>query len=273
MRRGCWWLLTVGVLGCQRDPMVGVDAYRVAQFVSSEFTRVANDPWSSGLRRQSLAMSGLTTSTGGLWVESCRADSSGTTTLNEAGIPLDLVLTFPEGRCGTATFGPSTMTGGIRITALDGAVGARVTYLSLTHRITLSLSRVETRVDGVVELRALDDSTIRVSRQLVEVEASDFTVSTTTTRTNSLTIEGVPRFRQRPFVEQLAARTRITVGGAVEMARTGAASDTIRVAMRTVVPLEPDATCVSGFKSGEVTGTVTGTLAGVATLRYSCGTR
>lgn len=107
----------------------------------------------------------------------------------------------------------------------------------------------------------------------MEVEASDFTVSTTTTRTNSLTIEGVHRFRQRPFVEQLAARTRITVGGAVEMARTGAASDTIRVAMRTVVPLEPDATCVSGFKSGEVTGTVTGTLAGVATLRYSCGTR
>lgn len=271
MRTGRMVLLTVGVMACQRDPMAGVDAYRVGQFVSHEFTRIANDPWSSGLRRQSLATSGLTTSTGGLWVDSCRADSSGTAMQNAAGIPMDLVLTFPEGRCGTTTFSTSSLTGGIRITALDGGVGARVTYLGLTYRIKLSLSQVETRVDGAVELRAVNDSTIRVSRQLVEVEASDFAVRTTTTRMNTLTIEGVHPFRQpRPFVEQMAARTRLTVGGAVEMARSGAASDTIRVALRTVVPLEPDTGCGSGFRKGEVAGTVTGTLAGVATLRFAC---
>jgi hypothetical protein len=74
----------------------------------------------------------------------CVPDSTGVWELNEHGVPRDLTLTYPPGRC-TTNVGPfiERYHGVIRIQDPGGGALARITYTGLTRRLSGTASATE----------------------------------------------------------------------------------------------------------------------------------
>lgn len=94
----------------------------------------------------------------------CRADSTGVAQTNAAGVPRDLTLSWPAGRCDQTVNQTiaQTFSGSVRLQDLGGPFAALITYTDVRSSITALGSGTRFVVDGSVETRALSATTGRI---------------------------------------------------------------------------------------------------------------
>lgn len=201
----------------------------------------------------------------------CNADSSGSRTVNDAGVPKALVLTFPTGRCSLGPIITSTLDGEIRIEDLGGPFAARVTHTRLRHALSATLGGVQNTLDGIVELRASDANSIQVSQHSVERQVTTGTgQNLTLTRIRNLTAV-ISDTGGHANSGHLIVPTDIRVAGSVDLVYGGAHAESLHVEISTLVPLAWGGFgCLGTFRTGRLHAVVTGTRRGVVDVPYGC---
>jgi hypothetical protein len=96
----------------------------------------------------------------------CQPTLSGSDALNAAGIARDQRRTY---LCETTSPGPTSRRGSIHVQAIGEAYAARITYDGLRSIIILPTGGVESRLDGIVEVRAIDERTLEIGEEVTEV--------------------------------------------------------------------------------------------------------
>jgi hypothetical protein len=204
----------------------------------------------------------------------CRADSTGSGQANAAGVPQDLTLTWPADRCVSGSgLVARNITGSVRLQDLGGRYAARVTYADYDYTVTFGGGNSRQRVNGVAEIRAVDDTTGRVTLQTTEsVEVVGGGGVIETTRAKALAIgfvdaAGVPR---PPF--SVGFPNRLTYDGTMSVVtKSPVRDDSVFLRITTPVAMEPDVGCfLSGYRAGEISAQVTGRVRTTVTLRYRC---
>lgn len=204
----------------------------------------------------------------------CTPDSTGVSTTNAAGVPVDLTLTYSAGRCIQELGAVARATSGsIRIQDLGGRYAARVTYTNFVSGFTTAGIGTRTTVNGAVEIRGLSPTTGKIEQRYTDVqELGNATSSSRTTRIRNLDItftdtSGVPASRFTLF----GLPTRLSYAGSLSVRSERTRVDSMRMDITTPVELQPDLQCtLSGYRAGEIRAEVTGSAKVSTGLRYSC---
>ncbi len=224
--------------------------------------------WVSGTGN--LLRFGLNSTTGVLLALPCAADTTGVKTVNAAGVPGDVTLTYPPGRCDASSgLVRYSVTGSARIQHLADPYTFRVTYTDLEVEAATSTTRTLARVNGRVEVRATNDSTLRIDRQLVERNAFAAGGATTTRYLDFTTVLVDPN-GVVPRGGQVLNPRRISYDGPFSVVVAGAGTDSARIDLTTLASFVPDGNCSGGFSAGQVLGIASGTVNGSANVTYSC---
>ncbi len=195
---------------------------------------------------------------------------SGSADSNGNGIPDDLTHVFTEANCPTVDH---SVRGEVRIQDLGGPWSVRVTYNQVNSTLAGTSFALERVVDGVLELRQTSDTSVQVTNNTSAAEriiggiANDIV-----RRTHNVTlIQYGSVVRNANGISQPLPR-RVSVSGAI--VRTGTvitASDTLRMAINTTVPLsQTQPACVGFFTTGELDVRVTGSFTSTVGIRFSC---
>ncbi len=204
---------------------------------------------------------------------SCAPDSTGVSDRNSLGVPVDLTYSWTVGRCLT---GPGstqqTLSGVTRTQDLGGRFGVRFTHENLVGTVTSpgAFQRISAR--GFAEIRATDATTAEVVQRITEItELASAAESGIITRIRNVTLTlvdtlGVPNTSSRPG----RRADRLSVNGSYISVVNGAIRDSTHLMVSTIVPLESDVTCVSGYRAGEIRAVVSGIVDDVITMTYRC---
>ncbi len=205
----------------------------------------------------------------------CRADSTGIATSNSTGVPQDLTLTWPAGRCLQVTGGTvsQTFSGTIRIQDLGGRYATRVSYANVESTLSGLGAGSRSTLDGIVESRALDATNGRLLLQTRDRQETGTPSSANIVhRARDVMVDysdaaGVPR-----PVSAATAPGPVTFSGTMAIVVSSPlGTDSVHLRISTGVPLQPDLTCIlSGYRAGEVSAVVTGAIRTTLTTRYSC---
>lgn len=256
--------LVASAAGCSLDVGRPEDPEFDADLIA-EVTRLLRDvreaPSSADLTRF-----GLPTEVNALQ-QACFPQVTGDTTRNANRVPVDQVHSWPGGGCSRPEVQVRAFSGSVRVQDLGGRFAARVTH-AVNGVIGTGVSDVQVAFSGTVDVRSLDDTTgeARVQRRLVEQVASQ---SGTQLRVQDYTYRWVDRLGvPRPLLGSVPGRVVFT--GTLIRVATGAARDSVRVSIATIVPLEGDPRCPVGFRAGEVEMDVTGTRNGLTRFTMTC---
>jgi len=273
------WRVVVLIMsgqGCMLSPTEGGRIGPGAvQIVSNEFQRLARSAtfgWNNVTGAALLSEFGLSTSVGASALRSCFADTTGIATANAAGVPTDITLTYSIGDCASSGFSiTQTVRGTIRIQDLGDRFAARATYTDLEFALSAAGIVTEWTLNGTIEFRAVDDTTLQVHRRLTEAERVSAQPSTSYWRSDDLimTLVDSGPFVSRPVGNRFRPH-RVSWSGVQHVVLESTPGDSLRIAYTTRIPFVPQLFCLSGYSAGEVTGVATGTQSGMATLRYSC---
>jgi len=200
----------------------------------------------------------------------CAPDSTGVSDQNSAGVPRDLTLTWPAGRCVTPVQGfNDQFVGSIRIEDPGGGLLARLTYTGLRHTFNTSTSETDHTFDGTVELRATSGTSVTVEQHSTEHEVRDALNDVETKRKRDISVVITDTTGRLPTTGLLDA-TSITVSGAVGLVFAAPLTDSVRAEVSTPTPLAIDRLCVSGFRSGQLRAVASGTVNVTFLLNYTC---
>lgn len=179
----------------------------------------------------------------------CEVDSTGTHDRNAAGIPIDQSRTF---QCETSFQGVViTKRGTVLVQATGDDYAARITYTDLRTSTSLPSGDVETSINGVVDVRAVDRRTVEIREQVTE---RFVTPAGSTTRIRDLVrlVSDTADIPNRGF--SLNPPASVTIAGSIRLGNSRAPGDTLQLTISTPAPLKPDLDClfVGGFRAGEL---------------------
>jgi hypothetical protein len=258
-------------MGCSLSTTDISEEAQAERLIGIEFELLATSSrlsWVTGTGN--LLRFGLNSTTGVLLALPCAADTTGAKAVNAAGVPVDITLSYPSGRCdGASGLIRYAVTGSARIQHLGDPYAFRVTYTNLEVEATSATTRTLSRVSGRVEVRATSDSTLRVERNLVEFNAFASGGATTTRYLDFATVLVDPN-GVVPRGGQVLTPRRITYDGPFSVVVVGASTDSARIALTTLAPFVPNNNCNGGFSAGQVLGIASGTVNGSANVTYSC---
>ena len=200
----------------------------------------------------------------------CAPDSTGVSDRNAAGVPHDLTLSFPPGRCVVPAQGfNDEFVGTIRIQDPGGGLLARLTYTGLRHTFSTSTSTGDHHFDGTIDLQATSATTVTVEQHSTEAETRTGSIATQVSRKRDLSIVLTDTTGRFPAGGPLEAST-ITVGGTLGLVFAVPLTDSVRAEITTPTPLVADRLCISGFRAGQLRAIATGTVNVTYVLNYTC---
>lgn len=254
---------------CSLESGFDPDTSRATSLVQLELIQLA-----SAYRAPSwvdMVKNGLPFNVSGFMTTGCYGDSTGVKTLNAAGVPRDLMLTFPASRCSQNAGGASiTVSGSARIEDLGGELAFRVTYTDLRLALSVATGGSDTRINGSYELRKTSATTLLITNrtQVREVTGSSGTASDLS-RTHNLTVS-VDDTAGINLALRRASRAILRFEGSITHVSQSTARDSLSIQVTTPVPMRTDVNCLQGFSAGELRGVATGTSQTQLALRYSC---
>jgi len=204
---------------------------------------------------------------------SCAPDSTGNSRRNSLGVPLDLTYSWTAARCTTSS-GPNERTfgGATRIQDLGGRFAVRVTHENLVGTVLSTGTRQRYELSGVVEIHATDATTATVVQRIFDrTETISTSGSGIITKIRNLTLSlvdtlGVPRTGTRTG----SRPNLLSIEGTYVSVTESARRDSTHLKIRTVVPLQADLTCSSGYRAGEIRAAVSGVANDEITMTYRC---
>ncbi|MFN8580060.1 MAG: hypothetical protein U0163_03665, partial [Gemmatimonadaceae bacterium] len=170
----------------------------------------------------------------------CHADSSGVAAANPAGVPRDLTLTYGANSCLQSPIGSETFVGVIRIQAVGEGYAATVTYTQFRHAILIGGSGTTAIVDGTVQVRSPNATTITIEQHTTEhAVAGSIGYTTDVTRVRDVTaiLSDTSGHATEGGLYLPAAET---VTGTLGLTYAGTTPASLSVALTTPVTFKPE---------------------------------